>query len=115
MADNNLRVAEAPTEPPLERQLRDLTRRVGDMEDALRGVAGVLHAIQAGGLLDHLPPDDDSRPGHCAATAMLTLLHRQVDALVEHEEDWDASCELSLLADKAKDGRLIRYSRPVAE
>ena len=111
MADTNLHIAKPKAEPPLDEHFHKLLMRVSEMEDVLRGAQGVLHAIQAGGLLDSLPKDEADRPGHEAALAMLTLLKGRADSLVDHDEDWDCSCELATLRRAAETGTIRRFRR----
>lgn len=115
MTEATLHIAEAPKKPSLEQELRELMSRVCEMEDVLRGAKGVFHAIHAGGLLDSLPKDKDDHAGHEAATGMLDLLDRQVTVIVDRNEEWDCSFELVRLADKARDGKLLRYGEIIPE
>jgi hypothetical protein len=85
------------------------------MEEALRGVAGALKAVCYGGMLDSLPNDKEEWPNHEAATSILRLLENHIRDIVDDERDWDLSCELVSLADKAKQGRLIRYGKVIPE
>jgi hypothetical protein len=86
------------------------------MEDAIRGAAGALRAICYGGMLDALPADESDRANHEAATGMLRLIENHLRDIIDlAEKDWDISCELVLLADKAKDGRLMRYGPLIPE
>ena len=115
MADTNLHTAEPRPKPALHEDLRRMADEAGRMEDALRGVAGVLKAVCYGGLLDSLPKDEEDWPSHEAATGMLRMVENHVRDILDAERDWDLSCELVLLSDKAKDGRLIRYGKVIPE
>jgi len=64
MADTTLHIAKPASKPSLEEQLRTLSKRTSEMEDVLRGAQGVLHSIHAGGLLDHLPRDQEHHADH---------------------------------------------------
>lgn len=111
MADTNLHIAEAPTKPALHEDLQRMAEYAIRMEEALRGVAGSLRAISAGGMLDSLPKDEADRPNHEAATSILRLMENHVTDVLEEGCDWDLSCELVGLASRAREGRLIRYGK----
>jgi hypothetical protein len=117
MADATLKTDQSPAKPTLEADLRHLAHRVMVMEDALRGARGALSAIHRAGLLDHLPSEESYHDGHNSATAMLILLENHLAQLsdAEDQEDWWVSCEITLLADRAREHRLVRYSAPIAE